>query len=418
MKRALSIYLAIALVLLGVPWTNVEADAPIILDSTAKSLELETSAAVNTDFVCSWTDNTPTAFTPGSTDNQITTATTTTLVAAPAASTQRAVKLCTVSNLSATTPQTVTFKYDSGTERRMRRFILSPGEYVEYSETGGFREFNANGIEIQIPPGAGYTGRTYEILKVTAGAEAIGVRLLSSYTGGVPGAWVPGTPGVNGAVTNCDAAAGAAIIGSHVHPDPASGSLFLTGASFSATLTSFQLLLDPVWYNTGLSVTTTTAQNITQPTLPARDIDGTNNGVGWNAAIFVATATTNAGAITNMTLSYTDDQGNAGNTATITSFPATAVQATLVPFELAAGDRGIRSIQSITLGTSLVTGTISILHYRLLYAVPSPTANVGQVQDLDPPGIRLYNDTCIVVAWIPSATSVNTVYGNYRIMEK
>jgi hypothetical protein len=48
------------------------------------------------------------------------------------------------------------------------------------------------------------------------------------------------------------------------------------------------------------------------------------------------------------------------------SFPATAVAGTLVPFQLATGDRGVQSVQSVTLGTSYVAGAISLVLFRII----------------------------------------------------
>ncbi len=82
-----------------------------------------------------------------------------------------------------------------------------------------------------------------------------------------------------------------------------------------------------------------------------------------------------------MTASYTDESGNAGNTATVTSFPATAVAGHFSVFNLAAGDRGVRSIQSVTFGTSLVTGTVHMVVFRLIARIPVPTANISNRLD-------------------------------------
>ena len=44
-------------------------------------------------------------------------------------------------------------------------------------------------------------------------------------------------------------------------------------------------MIDVLWYNTGLVVTTTTLQAVTTPTLPARDINGSTNGDGVGLAL-------------------------------------------------------------------------------------------------------------------------------------
>ncbi len=66
------------------------------------------------------------------------------------------------------------------------------------------------------------------------------------------------------------------------------------------------MLLDYLWINTGLVVTTLTAQAITPVSLPARDMFETTNGDGVIAGILVTTATTNAAVIANTTISYTN----------------------------------------------------------------------------------------------------------------
>jgi hypothetical protein len=93
--------------------------------------------------------------------------------------------------------------------------------------------------------------------------------------------------------------------------NPATGRNYITSYTATATTASTQMLIDLLWINTGIAVTTTTAQAITSATLPARDRDGTTNGYDVQWGILVTTATTNASAITNTTLSYTDSDGNA-----------------------------------------------------------------------------------------------------------
>jgi hypothetical protein len=155
--------------------------------------------------------------------------------------------------------------------------------------------------------------------------------------------------------------------------------------------------------------------------IPARDSAGTTNGEDWLAGIYVTTATTNAGAIANTTMSYTNSEGTAGRTATMAAFPATAVIGTFVPFQLAAGDRGIRSIQSVTLGTSYVAGALSVMLYRTITCVPNPLANVGGIMNKltdDPTGTRLYNGTALCVRFLPSATTATTVSGCLRVVNR
>ena len=54
------------------------------------------------------------------------------------------------------------------------------------------------------------------------------------------------------------------------------GALPARKAAMAAVINTYELA-DVLWYNTGITVTTTTAQAITTPTFPARDLNGSSN---------------------------------------------------------------------------------------------------------------------------------------------
>lgn len=389
------------------------ASGQTILDGTTQSLEVVTSTSAAVDYVVSYVDYTASAVTPSATQGAITSATTTTWVAAPAASTQRQLRRATFRNKSTTTANTLTFQKDvSGTNYEMYRATLGPGEAVTLDTGGEWKVFDSSGIE-RIPATTVVDGRTLNFLKIGAANEAAGVLHGLFDRSGVPGGWVPGTPGVNGSSVSCNTTADATKAGAPYLPDPATGGYYLTYASASSTTISVPIVYDLLWYNTGLVVTTTTAQTFTTPTLPARDQEGGTTGEGLQFGVLVTTATTNAAAITNMTAEYTNSDGTGTRTATITSFPATATLGTFVPFQLQAGDRGVQSIQSVTLGTSLVTGAVSIVVYRQVSLTPAMQANGGSSTSLmnaQPAGARLWNGSCLQLSYLPSTTTATTIY--------
>lgn len=405
----------------------------VILDSTLKSLELETSAAVSTDYVVSWVDNTTTTFTPGMSQGNVSTATTTTIISAPAASTQRQIKWISLRNRSTSAAQTVSIKMDAaGNDYYVATATLSPGETLHVDADGRQVVYTVAGFEKQqayLP--TAYNGRIFEYGKNGTAKDAAGYAIANGKDAGFPGAYSLGTPGLNGVVTDCSLAtstspAGATQMGAHPLVDASSGSLYLTSAYISDSVAEYVSLVDVLWYNTGLVVTTTTAQAITHPGIPARDVNGTSNGAGVGIALLTTTANTNAAVITNTTASYTDQDGNAGNTATFAAAvgwqaPATPVIGTWMPFTLAAGDTGVRSVQSVTLGTSYGGGALSLVQYRPLAIVPNPVANVGSsmmAEDLQQnPGVRIYNDSCVWTIQRGSA-SAGVLMGAYTIMER
>lgn len=256
-----------------------------------------------------------------------------------------------------------------------------------------------------------------EILKAGATMEAAGVWHSLFYSAGRPGAAVAPSPGLAGAALTTYA-------GQIPFTNPASGNTNMLKFSASASATGSLLLLDRLWHNSGFTVTTTTAQTVTSAAWPARCVPSSGstpdtNGGGIMVGIEVSAATTNAGAVTNMTLSYTNQAGTAGQTATIPStvpgggFPATAAAGTFVPFQLAAGDTGVRAIASLTLGTSLVTGTVHLVAYRKLAQLSITTANVSQALDFLTSGaVRLYDNSVPFLVWIPTATTATTVAGD------
>lgn len=390
-----------------------------ILDSTTKSLEVVTTTTAAVDYTVSFVDYTSTTVTPADTQGAITTATTTTYVSAPGASTQRQLRRASFRNKSTNSSNKLTFQKDvSGTNYELYSVTLAPGESVKLDAEGEWHVFGSDGIE-RVAGSTAIDGRTISWLKVGATSEAVGLWQLQNKDTGVPGAWVPGTPGVNGDAVSCNATADAAIAGAPYLPDPSSGNYYLVSATAAASVAGMPFVMDLIWFNTGLTVTTTTAQAITPPTLGARDADGSTNGEGWQAAILVTTATTNASAVTNTTLSYTDSDGNAGNTATISSFPATAVAGAFVPFQLAAGDRGIRTIASVTLGTSYGGGAISLVLYRPLAYVSAPVANIGgtiNVVNASPGGTKVWNGSCLNVGYLASATTATTLNLNAQLV--
>lgn len=391
----------------------------IILKSTTETLEVATSTTSAIDVSVSYADLTSTTLTGGSQETAITTATTTTILSAPAASTQRQVKFISIENKGSAS-NAITIKKDiSATEYIMYSATLKAGESLQFAQEGGFSKHSSNGEDVTTvssDKSAPINARSFNFMKIGPAVEAAGIlHFLGSNTGS-PGVWATGTPGLNGRATDGTTAAD---LGCFPIKNASTGSNFITQFMASATTACAPMLIDLLWVNTGLVVTTLTAQAITPVALPARDAAGTTNGDDVQMGLLVTGATTNAAAITNCTASYTDQDGNAGATATMASFPATAVAGTLVPFQLATGDTGVRSVQSVTLGTSLVAGAVSLVLFRIVAGVPVLVANSGgQLNSQQKMNVRLYNGACILPIYMPSATTATNFFGTLNVEEK
>ena len=387
----------------------------INLSNTTHTLELTTTVAGSIHYQVGYTDITSSSVgTPTDSFGIITTATTTIIATAPAASTTRKIQYVNVFNNGAS--NTIILKKDiSGTEYNILQVTLQQGETlrvvndkVEVLDVSGRLKTQNTGL-------SEITGDSRVIFKVGTALEAAGQYYCFAKDGGAPGAWSPGTPGINGRNTDGTTAAdlGCITVG-----NPTSGAWYVRDFNISASQAGMFILADVLWVNTGLVVTTTTAQAITQPTLPLRDNLGTSNGHGIGAGILVTTATTNASPVTTITISYTNSTGTAGRTGTISSFPATAVIGTFVPFQLQAGDVGVRSIQSITLGTTLTAGAISLIAFNFLGTSPVTIANVGSIAFQKQLDLRIQNGHCLLPFWLASNTTATNLTGTVYFVNK
>lgn len=245
------------------------------------------------------------------------------------------------------------------------------------------------------------------ISKAAATAEAAGTLHSLFYVAGLPGAAVAPTPGLTGAALT-------AYTGQLPFPATvAAKNIHLASAEFTgvAGIGGF-IIADRLWHNSGYTITTTTAQGTTSVAWPARDRNGSTNGVGVQVAMEVSTILGNAGAITNTTLQYTNDAGTAGRTGTIASVPATLAAGAFVPFALAAGDTGIRSVQSLTLGTTYTSGVVHLVAFRQVATVGTPAVNTLGGKDVIQLGMpRMYDTSVPMLIAIPTATAMGVVTG-------
>ncbi|MGL5734397.1 MAG: hypothetical protein ACRCYS_05975 [Beijerinckiaceae bacterium] len=390
----------------------------IVLSDTTQAFELETSAAVSVDWSVTYLDRTSTASVANGAYGNIATATTTIIVAAPGAGVTRLIKDVSIVNRG-TLSLTVRPKVDiSGTERFLSgAFSLAAGESLQYTDNDGWHILDRAGrFRVADAQSSGSYGQMIPFYKIGSAPEAAGTFYCWSKDTGLPGAWSPGTPGLNGRATDGMTAADNGCIRLWTP----SGSLYITRFNPVGTVAHFAMLWDFLWVNTGIVVTTTTAQTITPVALPARDINGTTSGEGVEAGILVTAATTNGAAVTNTTISYTNSNGVAGRTGTMLSFPQSAVIGTIVPFQLQAGDRGVQSVQSVTLGTSYVAGSVSLVLFRRCADNAVALANVGSpYNNLDQnPGVRIYNSSCLLNVGLMSATTSTTLTGSVYVMER
>lgn len=231
---------------------------------------------------------------------------------------------------------------------------------------------------------------------------------------GIPAVFASASPGLAGATVDGTTST---LGGTIPFINPGSGASYLAKLSvMSNTGVAGIGFFDLLWYNSGIVSATTTAQTVSSVTLPARDATGTTNGAGVTAYLYCAIATTNGSAITGTTITYTNSAGTGSKTGTIglAGFPATATAGTFIPFTLAAGDVGIKSVQSITLATSYGTGTVLLMLVREISFISfAGAAGSGQMLDWAQCGFpQLYNGTALSFYAVPTGTSCGVCFGD------
>ena len=392
------------------------------LTSTSDVIRIVTSAAAQIECHASWADFNGTAVSLGRQNPAaITTATTTTIVAAPGSGVQRNVKHLNITNDHPTVSCAITVEhFDGTTASELIAVTLLSGENRVLGEDGRWTHYDANGA-VYPPAGKGaFDGYPVVFMKSGTAADGAGYWYCTSKDPGFPGAWSPGTPGINGRVTDGTTAAD---FGCMPLKTPALGANFLTEVTMGASANHSHLFFDVLWVNSGIVVTTTTAQAISMPTLPARDVNGTSNGEGCMIGMLTTTANTNAAAIANSIVTYTNSDGVGSRTATLSAIagsqiPPTPVIGTLVWFNLQGGDRGVRSIQSITLNTSLGGGAVSLFIARDLANIGTSVVNVQVTRRLSDPGVRLFNGSCILHCNLSTGGTTTFYNGEIVIQEK
>lgn len=396
----------------------------LLLTSTSDLVQLTTGTATSTIEVhASYVDVNGTTITPLRTNTLITTATTTAIVASPAVSTQRNVKALYITNNSTGTSCDIAVRHTDGTNAvELMQFVLLPGENMGYREDGSWVHRDKQGAEYP-PAGLGnYTGRSIPFMKTSTGADTIGYWYGTWKDNGFPGAWVPGTPGVNGRVTD-----GALTADNGCIPiiNPSIGANYLASLELATSINHTNDFFDVLWINSGLSVTTVSSvQTIASPTLPARDVNGTTDGEGCMIGLMFTVASTLAAVNALSQVTYTNSKGVAGRIATLSAIqgsqaPATPAIGTILFYNLQAGDTGVRSIQGFNIGaTSWLTGSISLFISRDIATIGTSIPNVSVPKSLGLPGVRLFNGTCLLHCILASATTATFFSGSLVVSEK
>jgi hypothetical protein len=226
----------------------------------------------------------------------------------------------------------------------------------------------------------------------------------------------PGAGGFNATLNgvNVDSATAGAM--PHTNPAVGEARLFQTVAGSHAQNGTL-LLCDRLWHNGGYTITSTSAQTTTQPTLPGRcptsAIDDTPATTGHGVLLGVEVATTTGAGTPTLTASYTSSAGTAGRSATnIQPTVATSIAGSFHQLGLQAGDVGVRSVQSLTLSATWTSGTIALVAYRVVAAHCILADGLpDRIDWLTGGAARIYDGAALYWLFIPRTTSSTQIGG-------
>jgi len=180
------------------------------------------------------------------------------------------------------------------------------------------------------------------------------------------------------------------------------------------------LLYDRLFQIGGLSGTSTADQTVQgSPASPAltRNTGGVGNMVFYE--IYTAIGSTG----TTLTMTYTDDAGNASQTTTInigaTGFN-TAQRMQRIP--LASGDNGVRAVEKVKLtATTGTTGNFGITIVKPIAWISAPAPGVLAIRDYATglPGIpEIDPNACLSLMYTPVSTTATEFFGCCSFVEK
>lgn len=228
----------------------------------------------------------------------------------------------------------------------------------------------------------------YDFTKTSAVTHAAGRWYDMSLEAGLPVAQ-PYTTGTNLTFQALSDTTGTGIWhGGNVSPDTKHVVNIGAFGNVATAVPSVLQLVDVIGYYPITTVTTTTAQTLSNATVFPRYADG----AGLRAYL-VARGTMGAGTPT-IQISYTNQAGVAGRVVPVTLTAITAAVAGHIVHSdptanhygcfipLAAGDTGIQSIQTITINATMTSGSLALVVCRPLTSIPITVLGVQSERNL------------------------------------
>lgn len=195
---------------------------------------------------------------------------------------------------------------------------------------------------------------------------------------------------------------------------------WLIGASVAPLAAGVYLLYDRLFHIGGLSATSTADQTV-QGSTPSPALTRNTGGVGNMAftEVYAQLGTT----ATTLTMTYTDQDGNTGQTSTINIGAASFREVTRMQrIPLAAGDTGVQAIEKVKLtATTAAAGNFGITIAQPLAWIPVGAGGTMGWRDYTTglPGIPAIDpDACLAMMYIAATVTATELYGCLATVEK
>lgn len=246
---------------------------------------------------------------------------------------------------------------------------------------------------------SGTVRSSYLIRPTSVNGSLIRPHNLLYVGGGYPGNASVNSNGLSGAAVT-------SYTGSIDIPE-ASNTTYIKAVNVSAANAGIFMLCDLLWHNSGLSLTATTPQIINSVAFAARDSNGSSNGEGVIAALFV-TGLTGTGT-PQLSLGYTNQAGAASRSSNgVTISASSSLAGASYFFGMQTGDTGIRSIQSYQQDVTWTSGTAHLAAFRPILTVPVYSSVKRYYADITENGlVKIFNSSVLFGLYFSSSGNMN-----------
>lgn len=227
-------------------------------------------------------------------------------------------------------------------------------------------------------------------------AAGVSTRMQSYFMNdGIPGPAIISTGGLNG---------GGALLTSYPGQIPftnpsGSDKSYLARLGLTSRVRTSIILCDRIWHNSGFNVTTISSQSFTVGGTPCpdftRDINNGANASKYGEGVFVGVEYyAPMSSTATISISYTNSNGTPGQTGQTGSLNNSMTTGNFEIINLAAGDTGVRSIQSASITVAAGSGTVSFVAFRPIAVLGMQIAYTTAAIDALTSGFpELFNNT-------------------------